>query len=87
MYRAVRLGYPNVQAQFRTTLKNSTGDVVDSRIFTTDLNKGSCNMLIIKLLRSMIYDGRHCSGLVHDPTFVQPRSSLCVDPWLVCDTS
>ena len=47
MYRAVRLGYPNVQAQFRTTLKNSTGDVVDSRIFTTDLNKGSCNMLII----------------------------------------
>ena len=41
LHQAVRLGNPNVQAQFRTVLKNLSGEVVDSRIFTTDLNKGS----------------------------------------------
>ena len=41
LYRAVRLGYPSVQAQFRTVLKNETGHVIDSRVFNTDLNKGS----------------------------------------------
>ena len=47
LYRAVRLGYPNVQAQFRTVLKNETGHVIDSRIFNTDLNKGEATVLII----------------------------------------
>ena len=41
LYRAVRLGYPSVQAQFRTVLKNETGHVMDSRVFNTDLNKGT----------------------------------------------
>ena len=41
VHRAVRLGYPKIQAHFRTVLKNLSGDVVDSRIFITDLNKGA----------------------------------------------
>ena len=39
-HRAVRLGHPNIQAVFRTTLRNGTGHVVDTRTFSTDLNKG-----------------------------------------------
>ena len=40
-YQAVRLGQPNLQAQFRTVLKNLTGHLVDSRTFISDLNRGS----------------------------------------------
>ena len=39
-FRAVRLGLPNIQAQFKTVLKNATGAVIDSRVFNIDLTKG-----------------------------------------------
>ena len=45
-HRAVRLGHPNIQAQFRTTLRNGTGHVVDSRTFSTDLNKGGTSCCV-----------------------------------------
>ena len=39
-FHAIRLGLPNIQAQFKTVLKNETGAVIDSRIFDIDLTKG-----------------------------------------------
>ena len=41
LHQAIRLGNPNVQAQLRTVLRSESGEVVDSRVFTTDLNSGS----------------------------------------------
>ena len=80
LYRAVRLGYPNVQAQFRTVLKNETGHVIDSRIFNTDLNKGEATVLVI--MWSLGVD-RHGPGLVHDAPHLQPGPGLCPRSGLV----
>ena len=41
MYRAVRLGLPSVMATFKTVLKNTAGEVVDSRMFNVNLNTGA----------------------------------------------
>ena len=41
MYRAVRLGVPSIMATFKTVLKNTAGEVVDSRMFNVNLNTGA----------------------------------------------
>ena len=41
MFRAVRLGVPSVLATFKTVLKDTNGEVVDSRMFNVNLNTGA----------------------------------------------
>ena len=41
VYRAVRLGVPSVMATLRTVLRNQEDEVVDTRMFTVNLNTGA----------------------------------------------